>query len=74
MKSPLEQPIDKIRQDCLLLFKQSVGWEFRVKGTQLIDICDGIDLKYQHVIGLRYGNFHIDLCELTGREKQIKES
>jgi hypothetical protein len=74
MKSPLEQPIDKIRRDCLLLFEQSVGFEFRIKGSPLMDICDGVNWKDQHVIGQKYGNFHIDLCELTGKENKIKEN
>lgn len=62
----MDKPIDKIRHDCLLLFEQSKGFEFRIKGTPLTDICDGVDYKMQHVKGLNYGDFHIDLCELTG--------
>ncbi len=58
--------IDKIRRDCLLLFEQSIGYEFRVKGTLLTDICDGVNKIDQMVQGRKYGDFHIDLCELTG--------
>ncbi len=73
MKSPIEQPIDKIRRDCLLLFEQSIGLEFRIKASPLNDICDGVDWKNQMVKGRKYGDFHIDLCELTGRQNKIIE-
>lgn len=38
-----------------------------------MDVCEGVDWKTQMVIGRKYGNFHIDLCELTGKENQIIE-
>jgi hypothetical protein len=57
--------LKKIRDHCMHLFDQSRGWKFRIKGTPLIDEIQGVDWDHDHVIGKQYGNFHIDLCELT---------
>jgi ribosomal protein L37E len=64
---PMNTNLEKIRQDCMKLFEQSVGYEFRVKGTPLKDFVAGVDYKYMHVVGRQFGNFHIDLVELTGK-------
>lgn len=50
------------------LFAQSVGMKFRVKGTPLIDEITGVDRKLMMVKGKMYGNFAVDLCELTNTE------
>lgn len=63
--------IDNIRENCLLLFEQSVGYKFRVKGTPLIDEVTGVDHKLKMVCGKQYGNFHVDLCELTNEDSQL---
>jgi hypothetical protein len=60
--------VERIRRQCLLLFEQSVGWSFRVKGTPLIDVVTGVDHKLQMVKGKQYGDFHVDLCEITNEE------
>lgn len=73
MKSPLETPLDEIRRSCLILFKDSIGFEFRVKATPLTDIIEDVDFLNQMVIGRKYGSFHIDLCELTGTFKKSLE-
>ena len=56
----------KIRRDLMLLFEQSVGWQVRLKGQDFRFICRGVDWKMNHVCS-DYGNFHVDLCELTGK-------
>jgi hypothetical protein len=69
--SPIKQTsltLDEIRNKCLLLFEQSVGWKFRVKGTPLVDEITGIDKDKKLVKGNMYGDFHIDLCELTNTD------
>lgn len=58
-----------IRKNCLLLFEQSFGWRFRVKGTPLEDVIVGVDHDLQMVKGKEYGDFHIDICELTSSTK-----
>lgn len=58
---------EKIERDCLLLFEQSIGHEFRIKATPLTDICVGVDKKNKMVKGQKYGDFAVSLCELTGK-------
>lgn len=54
-----------IRKNMLLLFEQSHGWKFRVKGTPLVDVVAYVKKDTCMVGGKQYGEFHIDLCELT---------
>lgn len=62
-----------IRDEKLLLFEQSIGKKFSLKAkapenkyiTSLIDEVVGVDRKFEHVIGKKYGNFHIDLVSLV---------
>lgn len=65
--------IDKIRRQLMVMFEQSVGYEFRVKGSvagvELTDYVKGVDWKNNHVCGETYGNFHVDFLELTGKKK-----
>lgn len=63
--------LNSIREDLLTLFEQSVGWKFRIKGSPLVDVVAGIDRSNKHVCGKMYGNFHVDLCELTNEETQL---
>jgi hypothetical protein len=56
-----------IKHDCLMMFEQSIGFEFRLKGQILTDICDGVDWDTMMVKGRKYGNFAVELCELTGK-------
>jgi hypothetical protein len=68
---PDSDKLNKIRRDCLLLFEQSLGWKFRVKGTPLVDEVTGVDHTLQMVCGKQYGNFHIDLCQLTNEDAPL---
>lgn len=63
-----------IERSLLLLFEQSVGYIFRVKGTPLTDIVDGVDWQNKMVKGRNYGDFAVDLCELVGGIKVAPES
>ena len=58
----------KIERGLLTLFRQSVGMRFRIKGSgnfpPLVDDVAGVDEKFSHVEGKKYGNFHVTLCEL----------
>ena len=59
----------KIEADLLELFRQSVGMRFRLmSGVQdlvpLEDEVTGVDPAMNHVMGRKYGNFHVTLCEL----------
>jgi hypothetical protein len=56
-----------IRLNRLILFADSIGYEFRIKGAELTDIVAGIDRQYEMVKGKKNGDFHVDVCELTGR-------
>jgi hypothetical protein len=67
MKPPTETPLDEIRRQLLVLFADSIGYEFRIKGTPLTDTIIGVDVLKLMVIGRTYGDFHVDLCELTGK-------
>lgn len=58
---------EKIERDLLILFEDSVGYEFRVKGTPLVDVCTGVDKDKKMVCGQKYGDFSVSLCELTGK-------
>jgi hypothetical protein len=58
----------KILDDCMELFGQSIGMRFRVKGTPVIDEIEGIDWEIMMVKGKMYGNFSIELCELTNTD------
>lgn len=60
-----KEKLKKIRRQMMLLFEQSVGWKFRLKGTPLVDVVTGVDWQFMHVCGKQYGNHHVDLCELT---------
>jgi hypothetical protein len=64
--------IDKIRKDCLLLFEQSFGWKFRVKGTDTIDTIIGVDHASQMVKGKEHKEFHIDECQLTSSSEKMR--
>jgi hypothetical protein len=66
---PAQQDRD-IRLNRLILFADSIGFEFRIKGSDLTDIVDGIDRQYEMVKGKKNGDFHVDVCELTGRRLQ----
>ena len=57
----------EIRRQLMVLFEQSVGYEVRLKGQDFRFICKGVDWKENHVCS-DYGNFHVDLCELTGKK------
>jgi hypothetical protein len=63
----------RIQHDCMTLFEQSVGYEFRVKATPLTDIVDGVDWRNMTVRGRKYGDFGVHLCELTGPVKQNEQ-
>lgn len=65
-----EQIIDQL----LTLFEQSKGYEFRVKGTILTAVVDGVDRESRMVISNKYGSFAVSLCELTGGTKPTPES
>ncbi len=58
---------EKIERKLLIMFEQSIGYEFRVKGTPLVDVCTGVDKIMKTVRGQKYGNFGVHLCELTGK-------
>lgn len=74
MKTNPKNNIDpKIRRDLMLLFEQSVGYEFRLKGTEFVAVCRGVDWKFM-MVKSDYGDFSVDICELTGRQKPIPES
>ena len=74
MKPPTETPLDEIRRQLLVLFAESKGYEFRIKGTPLTDIIEDVDHEFLMVIGRNYGAFHIDLCEFTGKQtKDIEQ-
>jgi hypothetical protein len=60
--------LEEIREQCIKLFADSIGYEFRIKGTPLTDTIVGIDALRMMVVGRTYGDFHIDLCELTGKQ------
>lgn len=64
----------RIEHDCMLLFEQSVGYGFRIKGTPLHDIVDGVDWPTKMVKGKKYGDFAVSLCELDGALKPLPES
>src|ERR1700741_2772700 len=40
-----------IRHQLMHLFEQSKNWEFRIKGTPLTDVCEGVDWENNMVIG-----------------------
>lgn len=63
-----------IEHDLLTMFEQSVGYIFRVKGTPIQDIVDGVDWKLKLVKGRKYGDFGVHLCELCGGIKVSPES
>lgn len=63
-----------IRHNLMKLFEDSVNYEFRIKGTPLVDVVEGVDWETMHVKGRTYGNFHVDLCELRGYTRTQKES
>jgi hypothetical protein len=65
---------EHIERDLMLLFEQSVGYEFRVKATPLRDVVDGVDWKNKMVKGRKYGDFAVSLCELCGGVKNNPES
>lgn len=62
----------EIKNEKLTLFEQSIGKMFSLKAkapenkniTSLIDEVVGVDRGFEHVIGKKYGNFHIDLVSL----------
>jgi hypothetical protein len=67
-KSPIpSEQVQEIRLQRLILFSESIGYEFRIKGAELTDIVAGIDRRYEMVKGEKNGDFHVDICELTGR-------
>lgn len=67
--------LDKeIERHLMVMFEQSVGYEFRVKASPLTDIVDGVDWKDKMIKGRKYGDFAVSLCELTGPTKQTPES
>jgi hypothetical protein len=65
---------EKIIQSLLVMFEQSIGYEFRVKGSALVDICIGVDRVQKLVRGKKYGDFGVHLCELTGERYLTFES
>lgn len=65
---------EHIERDLLNLFEQSVGYNFRIKGTPLVDVVEGIDRKNKMVKGRTYGDFAVYLCELCGGTKDQPES
>lgn len=64
---------DKLRNEKLVLFEQSIGKKFSLKAkapgnkymTSLIDEVAGVDREHEHIIGKKYGNFHINLVSLV---------
>ena len=67
------KPDPKIERDLMLLFEQSIGWEFRLKGTAFVAVCRGVDWKNMTVKS-DYGDFGVHICELTGRQKPNQEN
>ena len=61
--------MEKIKNQLMVLFEQSVGMKFRVKGTPLVDEITGVDWGLMMVKGKLYGNFAVDLCELANTEE-----
>jgi hypothetical protein len=59
--------MEEIIKNLLHLFNDSIGWEFRVKGSNLKDTIEGVNGKLQLVKGKKYGEFAPDLIELTGK-------
>jgi hypothetical protein len=61
------------RKEKLDLFEKSIGKPFSCKAklpdgkrtTSIMDYVEGVDRKFEHVIGRKYGNFHIDLVALA---------
>jgi hypothetical protein len=70
----VQDTLAKIRHDLMHLFEQSVNFEFRIKGTPMVDVCEGVDWSTMMVKGRTYGNFAVDLCELRGRTRESKDS
>lgn len=65
---------EKITQDLMLMFEQSIGLPFRIKGTVLTDVVEGVNKRFNMVRGRKYGDFAVSLCELVGGDQQPKES
>ena len=63
-----------IRHNLMVLFEQSKNFEFRIKGTALIDVVEGVDWDTSMVKGRTYGNFAVDLCELRGKTREHKDT
>jgi hypothetical protein len=51
------------------LFKQSTCWEFRVKGTEIVDEVEGVNEAEGKVIGKNTGAHDVELCEIIGGQE-----
>lgn len=56
---------ERIIEDLMCLFEQSVGMNVRVKGTDLVDEITGVNWELQTVKVKNYGEFGVYICELT---------
>jgi len=68
-KSPIPaNPAQVSRLNQLREFSKSIGFEFRIKESELTDIVAGVDRQHEMVKGEKNGSFPVDVCELTGRK------
>lgn len=65
-KSQLNEFMTEFRIEQIELFKQSICWEFRVKGTDIVDEVEGVREADGIVIGKNTGDHDAVQCEIIG--------